>query len=140
MSRGSLVVLTSFVFLLAACGPDTSEPPGTIFINARVIDGSGGPSRDVNVRVVGERITAVGEIEPLAVDTVVDANGLVLAPGFIDTHSHHEDGLFEMPGALATVNQGITFILWPSFSPTSRRRLLPSTLHLMPAMGRYGAV
>jgi len=59
---------------------------------------------------VGERITAVGEIEPLAVDTVVDANGLVLAPGFIDTHSHHEDGLFEMPGALATVNQGITTI------------------------------
>jgi CubicO group peptidase (beta-lactamase class C family) len=32
---------------------------------------------------------------------------LVLAPGFIDAHSHHEDGLFEIPGAMAAVSQGI---------------------------------
>ena len=111
-----LAILPVVVLLLAACGADVpepkleSEPAGVVIVNARVIDGSGGPSRDMNVRVVGERIAALGDFEPSAADTVIDADGLVLAPGFIDTHSHHEDGLFEMPGALAAVNQGITTI------------------------------
>ena len=60
------------------------------------------------MRVVGDRIAEVGNFEPSAEDTLVDANGLVLAPGFIDTHSHHEDGLLEMPGALAAVRSSIT--------------------------------
>jgi len=110
MSRTILVLIVVAVTAVTACVPDTSEPAGTVIVNARVINGSGGPSRHVNVRFVGERIAAVGEFEPPAVDTVVDANGLVLAPGFIDTHSHHEDGLLETPGAMAAVNQGVTTI------------------------------
>jgi len=110
MSRGSQVILTCLAFFLTACSPDTSEPAGTVIVNARVMDGSGGPSQQVSVRIVSERIIAVGGFEPSAGDAVVDANGLVLAPGFIDTHSHHEDGLLEMPGALAAVNQGVTTI------------------------------
>ncbi len=65
----------------------------------------------MNVRIVGERIAAVGDFEPPAGDTVVDAGGLVLAPGFIDAHSHHEDGLLESPEALAVVNQGVTTVV-----------------------------
>ena len=104
-------LLVGVIFSLTACVSDAPEPTGVVITNARVIDGSGGPSRDVNVRVVGDRIADVGDFEPLAGDTHVDADGLVLAPGFIDTHSHHEDGLFEMPGALAAVSQGITTIV-----------------------------
>jgi len=96
---------------LTACAPDAPDSAGVVFVNARVIDGSGGPSRNVNVRVVGERIANVGNFEPSAEDTLVDADGLALAPGFIDVHSHHDDGLFEMPGALAAVSQGITTIV-----------------------------
>lgn len=96
---------------LAACGTGDGEVAGVVIANARVIDGSGGPSRQVDVRLVGERIDAVGDIEPAAGDRVVDAGGLVLAPGFIDAHSHHDDGLFDMPGALAVVSQGITTIV-----------------------------
>ena len=106
-----LAVLPSVVLVLTACAPDALEPTGVVIVNARVIDGSGGPSRDVNVRVVGDRIANVGNFEPSAEDTLVDAEGLGLAPGFIDSHSHHEDGLFEMPGALAAVSQGITTIV-----------------------------
>ena len=102
MIKKSLAILPSIVLALTACSAGTPEPTGMVIVNARVIDGSGGPSRDVNT---------VGHFEPSAEDTVVDANGLVLAPGFIDVHSHHEDGLFEMPGALAAVSQGITTIV-----------------------------
>ena len=105
-----LAILFVAVFAGVACSPDATAPTGVVVVNARVIDGSGGPSQDVNVRIVGERIDRVGRFEPSEKDTVLDAEGLVLAPGFIDTHSHHEDGLLEMPGALATVNQGITTI------------------------------
>jgi N-acyl-D-amino-acid deacylase len=111
MVERSLAILSSVVFALTACATDAPEPTGVVIVNARVIDGSGGPSRDVNVRVVGDRIADVGNFEPSTGDTLVDANGLVLAPGFIDAHSHHDDGLFEMPGALAAVSQGITTIV-----------------------------
>jgi N-acyl-D-amino-acid deacylase len=111
MIRNALAILPTVVLVLTACAPDTPAPTGMVIVNARVIDGSGSPSRDVNVRVLGDRITNVGILEPSAEDTLVDADGLVLAPGFIDTHSHHEDGLFETPGALAAVSQGVTTIV-----------------------------
>lgn len=104
------LVLPFAALVLAACSPDATQPAGVVIVNARVIDGSGGPSQSVNVRIVGERIDKLGDFEPSKNDTTIDAEGLVLAPGFIDTHSHHEDGLLEMPGALATVNQGVTTI------------------------------
>ena len=110
MIQRSLAILPIVVLVLTACAADAPEPTGVVIVNARVVDGSGGPSRDVNVRVVGDRIATVGNFEPSEKDTLVDANGLVLAPGFIDAHSHHEDGLLEMPGALAAVSQGITTI------------------------------
>ena len=94
-----------------ACAPAADPTTGIVITNARVIDGSGGPSRTVNVRIEGERIGAVGDFEPASKDTIIDAEGLVLAPGFIDTHSHHDIGLFEMPDALAVVSQGVTTIV-----------------------------
>ena len=102
-------LLASVGLASTACAP--AEPTSTVIVNARVIDGSGLPSRNVNVRIVGDHIAAIGNFEPSAKDTLVDADGLVLAPGFIDVHSHHDYRLFEMPEALAAVNQGITTIV-----------------------------
>ncbi len=111
MTKRSLAILPTIALLLTACAPEAPEPTGVVIVNARVIDGTGGPSRDVNVRVVAERIADVGTFEPSLQDALVDAEGLVLAPGFVDAHSHHDDGLFETPGALAAVSQGITTIV-----------------------------
>jgi N-acyl-D-amino-acid deacylase len=61
--------------------------------------------------MVGDSIVAVGEVDPAPGDSVVDGGGLVLAPGFIDTHSHHDWGLDTLPAALAAVSQGITTII-----------------------------
>src|SRR5262245_48670241 len=86
-------------------------PPPTLITNARVVDGTGTPARTASVRLEGGRITAVGDLAPRPGETSVDAGGLVLAPGFIDTHSHADDDLFEHLDAVAATSQGITTVV-----------------------------
>ena len=87
------------------------QPPATIIRNAVILDGSGAAARRADVRIVSDRIAEVGELTPASSDRVVDAHGLTLAPGFIDTHSHASRGLFEYRDALADVSQGITTVV-----------------------------
>ena len=98
----------------AVCGAKSSQEldaKGTTLIhNARIIDGSGGPARSEALRIQGDLIVEMGSLEPQSGEQVIDAEGLVLAPGFIDTHSHHDDGgaLAEHPDALPLLTQGVT--------------------------------
>lgn len=97
--------------LSAGCGADTPPVTSTLIINAEVYDGTGGPSAFVAVRIDGDRITEVGQLTALEGEIVVDGSGLVLAPGFIDPHSHHDSDLENfrhMPGVLS---QGVTTIV-----------------------------
>lgn len=109
--RAAIFWVAAAALLQSGCTAETPRPAGLLIVNSRLIDGTGGPSSDGSVLVVNDRIAAVGEIEPVPQDSIVDADGLVLAPGFIDPHSHHDDGIFEAPGALAAVSQGITTIV-----------------------------
>ena len=79
--------------------------------NARIIDGTGNPEFVGSVRVAGQRIVEVGDLQPLPDETVFRADGKVLAPGFIDTHSHHDSNIASNRSALAAVSQGITTIV-----------------------------
>ncbi|HKW08953.1 MAG TPA: amidohydrolase family protein, partial [Gemmatimonadaceae bacterium] len=88
-----------------------AQSPATLIVNAKVIDGTGAPARDVEVRIVNGRIEAIGHWTRNPNDHVVDAHGLTLAPGFVDTHSHHDRGLFQHRDALGAVSQGITTIV-----------------------------
>jgi len=83
----------------------------TLIVNASIVDGTGSPARAGAVRIDGDRIVEVGEVEPKHGERVIDAHGLTLAPGFIDAHSHHEEGLFEMRDASPVVSQGVTTIV-----------------------------
>ena len=85
--------------------------PDTVIVNARVIDGTAAPAKMVAVRIRGDRIAEVGEVRLAPSDRLVDAGGKVLAPGFIDTHSHAGGGLRREPEALAAVSQGITTVV-----------------------------
>ena len=80
----------------------------TLIINARIIDGTGSGAVVGSVRLRDDRITAVGELTSNESDDVIDAGGLVLAPGFIDTHSHSDRLILTERDALAKIAQGIT--------------------------------
>lgn len=83
-----------------------------VITNAVVLDGTGAPARQADVRIVDGKIESVGPHRPPgAGDRAIDAHGLTLAPGFIDTHSHHDRGLFDHRDALALVSQGVTTIV-----------------------------
>ncbi len=108
-------------FLASACAPSPQlsapsrpqEPAesGFLVVGARVVDGTGAPALPAAVRVRGDRIADVGALTPEPGERVVDGHGLVLAPGFIDTHSHADDALMRLPDALGAVSQGVTTVV-----------------------------
>lgn len=103
-----LLVFNSHINLAA----EQSQPASTQLIhNALIIDGSGAAGFTGDLRFDKSGIIAIGHLKPLATDTVINAEGKVLAPGFIDTHSHHDIGLKENPNATAAISQGITTIV-----------------------------
>ena len=79
-----------------------------LITNARIIDGTGSPAVVGSVRLSGDRITAMGELTQNESDEIIDAGGLVLAPGFIDTHSHSDRLILAERDAQAKITQGIT--------------------------------
>ncbi len=112
----SLYVVLSF----CATGPSqlaSVESPTTKLIaitGATLIDGSGrAPVKDSIVIVRGNAIRTVGIMGRLRIPAaaqIIDARGLVLAPGFIDAHSHSDRGLESEPAAITQVSQGITTV------------------------------
>lgn len=82
---------------------------GLAIRGATVVDGTGAPGLRRDVTVTGGRIAEVAEPgQRLTADRVLDADGLVLAPGFIDMHAHSDLALLTEPDHLAKVGQGVT--------------------------------
>lgn len=79
--------------------------------NGTVFDGMGGPGRELDVIIAGDRIVGLerGTSKRGAVE--IDARGLAVAPGFIDIHSHGDGSLWEDPRAESLIRQGITTIV-----------------------------
>jgi N-acyl-D-amino-acid deacylase len=104
--------LATFALCISACSPDSATEVNTasslLIINARIVDGSGQPALSGALRIQGDTIMELGSLVPRAGETVVDARGQVLAPGFIDTHSHHDEELADNLDALPLLAQGIT--------------------------------
>jgi N-acyl-D-amino-acid deacylase len=100
-------------FLAGALHAQTPPPATstTIIINAQVADGTGTPLRNANVRIAGDHILRIGNFKPDKNERVIDAKGLVLAPGFIDIHNHSTEGLQTDPLAETQIAQGITSLV-----------------------------
>lgn len=81
------------VCLLALVAPGVAAAQSTLIHSAVMVDGRGGPGYRGSVRVTGDRITAAGSVAVAAGDKVIDARGLTLATGFIDTLDAERDSV-----------------------------------------------
>ncbi len=83
-----------------------------LFRGATVVDGTGAPRRTADVAVAQGRILAVGEaLDATGAQEVVQARGRVLAPGFIDTHTHDDGYLLVHRGMEPKISQGVTTVV-----------------------------
>ena len=79
-----------------------------LITNGTVIDGTGRLRYDADVGISGGKIEAIGRLENAEAANVVDAKGLIVAPGFIDMHSHSDMSLWDDPGGESKAFQGVT--------------------------------
>ena len=103
--------LLSGIVLLLLTEVSYSQNTSTLITQVRIIDGTGIPAYQGSVRIKGNKIVAVGNLQALPGEQVISGQNKFLCPGFIDAHSHHFSSLRKFPQAAATNNQGITTIV-----------------------------
>ena len=100
-----------------------------------VIDGTGAPRAAADVAVTDGRIVAVGELEAWRAGRRVSAAGCIVAPGFIDVHTHDDRLVLECPDMTPKVSQGVTAVVTGncgvSLAPSAWRRDPPPPLNLL---------
>ncbi|MGH8242084.1 MAG: N-acyl-D-amino-acid deacylase family protein [Steroidobacteraceae bacterium] len=91
-------------------GEEASAPDAfdLLIRNGRVIDGSGNPWFRADVGIRGDRIAAIGDLSDATAARVIDARQSVVAPGFIDMHSHASWSYLVDPRCASKVTQGVT--------------------------------
>jgi N-acyl-D-amino-acid deacylase len=95
---------------LPASASTQHTAPSRVIVGALIVDGTGRRAFAANLRIVGDRIAKVGRFAPAADEQVIEARGMVVAPGFIDVHNHSQQGLAREPAAPTQVSQGITTV------------------------------
>ncbi len=134
-----LLVFSLLIFTVSVC----AAPPTKLITNVWVIDGTGTPARKASVRIQGNKIIAVGNLQPISGEEITDGKGKILAPGFIDSHSHIGSSLESYPDALACVSQGVTTIVsgqdgdgWPIDTIKASIQHIPIAINLATYTGQ----
>src|SRR5579863_4253216 len=102
------ILLAFSLFVLAAGPTRTDEAFDVLIRNGKIVDGSGNPWFRADIGIRGDRIVAVRRLPGATAKRVIDASGLVVAPGFIDTLGQSEIALLVDNRALGKLSQGIT--------------------------------
>ena len=102
-----VIPVALWAFALAA------QPPtyDILIAGGRIVDGAGNPWFLGDVGITGDTIHYVGPPGQARGRVTLDAKGLTVAPGFIDTHSHARRGIFESPAAENQIRQGVTTLI-----------------------------
>ena len=106
----SVAVAASLAFLIAA--PRAQTPLYDLVIrNGRIVDGTGSPWYLGDIAVRNDTIVRIAPRIEAPATRVIDAAGKVVAPGFIDIHTHARRGIFDVPTADNYVRQGVTTLM-----------------------------
>ena len=79
--------------------------------NGTLIDGTGAPARPADLGIAGGRIAALGDLEEARGAVELDAAGRIVAPGFIDVHTHDDNALLVKPDMAYKTSQGVTTVV-----------------------------
>ena len=109
-----LALAGALIAAAAVRGQDPAAPRRARFdlaiVRGEILDGTGAPRRRADIGIRDGRIAAIGTVSPSEAADVIDARGLVVAPGFIDVHTHADD-LAEHPRAENFVRMGVTTVV-----------------------------
>jgi len=105
------LALGSFLAVRLKAGAQSSQPAYDLVItNARVVDGSGNPWFRADLAIKEGRIKKIGRVATSEGRQSIDAKGQILAPGFIDVHTHVES-IYNLPAAENFVRMGVTSLV-----------------------------
>ena len=103
--------LLSALFTCLAIASGQTLPYDLVIRNGHIYDGTGNPWFVGDIAIQGDTIAAMGKLPPHASAQTIDARGLAVSPGFVDTHSHGRRGIFDVPSAESSTRQGITTLI-----------------------------
>jgi N-acyl-D-amino-acid deacylase len=114
-----------------------------LIVGGTVIDGTKAPRFDADVGVIGGRIAAIGDLSGHSADRTLHAAGRIVAPGFIDSHTHDDQAVLSQATMPFKVSQGVTTVIAGncgiSAAPLRADMDLPMPLSLIdsPPEGRF---
>ena len=108
MSRRIYLVVPLLISLVLPLIAQDEQSFDILIQGGRVVDGTGTPWVHADVAIRGDRIVRIGHLPDATARRVVVAEGLVVAPGFIDPHTHAVRGIFDVPTADNYLLQGVT--------------------------------
>ena len=79
-----------------------------IIVNGSIVDGSGQESYEADIGIVNDRIVRIGDLSKSKSVHIINAENLVVSPGFIDSHTHAIRGIYDVPTAESSLLQGVT--------------------------------
>lgn len=107
----------------------------TLIRDVAVLDGTGADAETADVAIRDERIVAIGNLSDYIPKNIVDGEGKILAPGFIDVHTHDDSNVIRTPEMLPKISQGVTTVIVGNcgicVAPVHLRGALPDPMNLL---------
>lgn len=103
--------VTPFVLVFLIASVTLAADYDILIKNGKVIDGSGNAWFYADVAIKDGKIAAIGDLRDSTADKTIDAKDRVVAPGFIDVHTHADDDLYRLPQAENFIRDGVTTLV-----------------------------
>lgn len=109
LMRKSLAIVCVLALVVISVGSQSTTPEFDLVIQSgRILDGSGNPWFEADIAIANGKIVEIGKIDPARGREKINAKGLIVAPGFIDVHTHLEGAIEQVPDAENLIMMGVT--------------------------------